>query len=429
MEPRPEPNREATPPLRLRSHMVCRQRERIVGFEEALNREGSRGGRNTEGSRPSEIETRENGNMGVNIPPLLAAHLGRNESGQPLQSSLTSVHGGYQPSTNIGGITLLTQKKFTKMHLAVHNIKKKEGESRRAFVTRYADDTLQILGLHEEQCISGFVYGLRTQSLVEHLSTDLSSTYKGLMEKTYTWIEAREVATNGAPNDRRENSERSRKSSWDNNRGQKGRDRFSPYRAPNHGLLSSLSKIPREILATDKAARSFEQPPHHGHDTNDYRQLRNHIEEAVKSRQLSHLVKGIKKEREESYTKNNEFKGFTFEGKEITFPSRGSNSSAPVIIKAKIFGREVSRVHMDSGSSCKVIYEHCFMKLRPSIRASKIDSKVPLIEFLGEKSRSSGEIPLEITIGDAPLARKETLKFVIVKSNSPYNMLLGRTIM
>ncbi|GKG12249.1 hypothetical protein Tco_0346486, partial [Tanacetum coccineum] len=39
---------------------------RIVGFEEALNREGSRGGRNAEGSRSSEIETRENGNRGVN---------------------------------------------------------------------------------------------------------------------------------------------------------------------------------------------------------------------------------------------------------------------------------------------------------------------------------------------------------------------------
>ncbi|GKC31620.1 reverse transcriptase domain-containing protein [Tanacetum coccineum] len=32
----------------------------------------------------------------------------------------------------------------------------------------------------------------RTRSLVEHLSTDLPSTYKGLMEKTYTWVEARE---------------------------------------------------------------------------------------------------------------------------------------------------------------------------------------------------------------------------------------------
>ncbi|GKE53083.1 hypothetical protein Tco_1488239, partial [Tanacetum coccineum] len=34
-----------------------------------------------------------------------------------------------------------------------------------------------------------------------------------LMEKTYTWIEARKVTTNGAPNDRRDNFKRSRKSS------------------------------------------------------------------------------------------------------------------------------------------------------------------------------------------------------------------------
>ncbi|GJU03165.1 reverse transcriptase domain-containing protein [Tanacetum coccineum] len=105
------------------------------------------------------------------------------------------------------------QKKFTKSHLAVHNIKQREGKRTRAFTTRYTDDTLQILGLHEDQRISGFVHGLRTRSLVEHLSTDLPSTYKGLMEKTYTWIEAREVATNGAPNDRRENFERSKNSS------------------------------------------------------------------------------------------------------------------------------------------------------------------------------------------------------------------------
>ncbi|GKC67669.1 hypothetical protein Tco_1100267 [Tanacetum coccineum] len=167
--------------------------------------------KNVEGSRPSEIEARENGNSGMNLPLLLAAHLGRNESGQPMQSSLTSVYGGHQPSTNIEGISLLTkagsmlnyedlkakfrshfsqQKKFTKTDLAVHNIKQRKGESTMAFAARYTDDTLQILGLHEDR--------------------------------------------------------------------------------------------------------------HHGHDTNDCRQLRSQIKEAVKSRQLSYLVKGIKKERAKS---------------------------------------------------------------------------------------------------------------------------------
>nr|GEW53554.1 retrotransposon protein, putative, Ty3-gypsy subclass [Tanacetum cinerariifolium] len=90
------------------------------------------------------------------------------------------------------------QNKSTKTHLPVRNIKQREGERTRAFATRYTDDTLQIL--------------------------DLPSTYKSLIEKTYTWIVAREVATNGALNDRKEYFKRSKKSSWDNNRGQKGRD-------------------------------------------------------------------------------------------------------------------------------------------------------------------------------------------------------------
>ncbi|GJY87114.1 hypothetical protein Tco_0501742 [Tanacetum coccineum] len=207
------------------------------------------------------------------------------------------------------------QNKFTKTHLAVHNIKQREGESTRAFVTRYTDDTLQILGLYEDQHIFGFVHRLRTRNLVEFLSTDLSTTYKGLMEKIYTWIEARDVATNRAPNDRREGIDRSRKNpSSDNNKGQINRDRFSPYYRSNHGMLSNLSKSPREILATEKVTKTFEQAPclprskqsrdmskychfyeDHGHDTNKCRELTHQIKEAVKLGHLAHLVKGIKK--------------------------------------------------------------------------------------------------------------------------------------
>ncbi|GJV50748.1 hypothetical protein Tco_1446489 [Tanacetum coccineum] len=57
--------------------------------------------------------------------------------------------------------------------------------------------------------------------------------------------------------------------------------------------------------------------------------------------------------------------------KEITFPPVSSiNSSDPVIIKTRISGRQVSRVYMDSGSSWEVIYEHRFLKSKPSIRTA-----------------------------------------------------------
>ncbi|GJW01026.1 reverse transcriptase domain-containing protein [Tanacetum coccineum] len=131
---------------------------------------------------------------------------------------------------------------------------------------------------------------------------------------------------------------------------------------------------------------------------------------------------------EEACTRNSISKIPTFEGREITFPpvTKGSNSLALVVIKANIFGREVGRVHMDSGSSCEVIYEHCFLKLKPYIQASKVDSQVPLVGFSGEKSWAIGEVLLEIRIGDTSLSKSETLNFFIVWSNSPYNMLLGR---
>ncbi|GKC75000.1 hypothetical protein Tco_1125774, partial [Tanacetum coccineum] len=82
---------------------------------------------------------------------------------------------------------------------------------------------------------------------------------------------------------------------------------------------------------------------------------------------------------------------------------------------------------MDNRSSCEIIYEHCFEKLNLAIKATRVDLKTPLVGFLGERSWSVDEIPLEITIGDAPLSRIETLNFINVRFDSSHNMLLGRT--
>nr|GFA91037.1 hypothetical protein [Tanacetum cinerariifolium] len=84
---------------------------------------------------------------------------------------------------------------------------------------------------------------------------------------------------------------------------------------------------------------------------------------------------------------------------------------------------------MDGESSCETIYKSCFKKLNHTIKATKVDLKTPLVGFSGERSWSIGEVFLEITIGDAPFSRTETLNFVIVRSDSLDNMLLGRTMM
>nr|GEW42305.1 putative ribonuclease H-like domain-containing protein [Tanacetum cinerariifolium] len=223
--------------------------------------------RNFKGTRPSKFIAEAIKSQGMSLLSLLAANLG-SENGQPLQSSLTSVYGGPQPSTNTGwnlppnGTHLLhNAQPFLPSNLHPPN----------RLYTTLSREKAKVL----------------KPSLLEFLSTTLPTTYKGLMEKTYTWIKAREVATNGAPNNRKESFDR---------------------------LLSNLSKSPREHLAIEKVAKTFKQPPRlprnkwsrdktkychfhkdHGHDTNQCWELRHQIKEAVKSRQLAHLVKGIQK--------------------------------------------------------------------------------------------------------------------------------------
>nr|GEY66228.1 reverse transcriptase domain-containing protein [Tanacetum cinerariifolium] len=492
MKIRPERTREFTPPLRTRS---------------------------PRGNGPSEARAEENERQEMNLPLLLAAHLGRNEYGQPLRSSLTFVHGGHQSSINTGGNlppngTLLSYhvqpfipnsvpvpNRFVPTHITpysqpsagiingqtpsflflaqtgnpsvggasayspqrgyipqtfpnsniplyngstypvpalmnnyplhtqpmyaqpnmpvylnpyptglfadltgsvtlivrwikdyplldglkmpshvgsydekgdldnlfhlfegviLHNIKQIEGESVRSFATRYTDDTLQILGLDEDQRIFVFVHGLKVRNLVEHLFTNLPSTYKGLMERTYTWIECRK--------------------------------------------------------------------------------LKHQIEEAVKSGRLAHLVKGIKKKKEKVCdTQLGEWKEERKKAKpvethvlmisrkscnprkryaeedynkvgEITFPlvTKDKSLTDPVIIKSYVSMRQVNR---------------------PSIRSLRVDSKTPLVGLFGEYSWPLGEVPLEITVGEGLLTVTKMLNFIIVRSDLPHNLLLGRTAM
>ncbi|GKA74449.1 hypothetical protein Tco_0780751 [Tanacetum coccineum] len=200
-------------------------------------------------------------------------------------------------------------------------------------------------------------------------------------------------------------------------------------------MLSDLSKSPREIFATKNVARSFEQPPcmfgsrrsrdktkycrfhkNHGYNTNQCRELKHQIEEAVKLGQLVHLVKGVKKKEKVSDTQLGEWKKRVKDATpvdapilmirresynpikrpvevnndevgEITFPPLWDISFAyPVMIKAYVSGRQVNMVYLDGDSSCEVIYEQCFLNLKLSIRYLRVDSKIPLVGFPGEKS-------------------------------------------
>nr|GEZ84199.1 reverse transcriptase domain-containing protein [Tanacetum cinerariifolium] len=188
IEPEPEPCREATLTLWLRSLRVHKQRERVVGLKDAPNREGNMRGRNVEGIRPLEIEARKGSVTHfvcwIEDYPLpdglkMSSHVGSYYGKRDPDNFLHLFKGAIcmqkwlmpiachkftytlKDSARIGWniqkvgsilnyedlkakfrLHFNQQKIFTKTHLGVHNNKQREGKSTRAFITRYIDDTL-----------------------------------------------------------------------------------------------------------------------------------------------------------------------------------------------------------------------------------------------------------------------------------------------
>ncbi|GJU08381.1 reverse transcriptase domain-containing protein [Tanacetum coccineum] len=114
---------------------------------------------------------------------------------------------------------------------------------------------------------------------------------------------------------------------------------------------------------------------------------------------------------------------------EISFPSvQGCQLvDSPIIVEALIEGFQVRWIYVDGGSSSEVMYEHCFRNLWTETKARLIESRTPLVGFSEEVNYPMGVINLNVTMGEPGKLRTVTMEFVVVKSHSPYNVILGRT--
>ncbi|GJR07919.1 hypothetical protein Tco_0790571 [Tanacetum coccineum] len=98
----------------------------------------------------------------------------------------------------------------------------------------------------------------------------------------------------------------------------------------------------------------------------------------------------------------------------------------PMIIEAKRGGHCVHRMYVDGGSSSKILYEHCFNRFRPEVRNQMIPATTPLVGFSGEIIWPLGQISLLVKIGDEEHSTFAWMKFMVVRSPSPYNRIIGR---
>ncbi|GKF93024.1 hypothetical protein Tco_0279743 [Tanacetum coccineum] len=83
-------------------------------------------------------------------------------------------------------------------------------------------------------------------------------------------------------------------------------------------------------------------------------------------------------------------------------------------------------MYVDDGSASEILYEHCFSRLRPEIKNQLVPTTTPLIGFSGEIIWAIGQIQLLVKIGDEEHSTSALMNFMVVKSPSPYNGIIGR---
>ncbi|GKF18857.1 hypothetical protein Tco_0063775, partial [Tanacetum coccineum] len=155
-----------------------------------------------------------------------------------------------------------------------------------------------------------------------------------------------------------------------------------------------------------------------GHYINDCIRLRKQLEMALESRKLNHLDKKQKvREATESWMNI-----------PISFLAISSEDipEEPLIVKAEVEGYLVRQVYVDEGSLVEVMFEQCFENLNPKIKASLKETQTDLIGFVEEISKPLGKIELEVCFGNGGLCRRTSMRFIVVRAPSPYNIILGR---
>ncbi|GJV67688.1 reverse transcriptase domain-containing protein [Tanacetum coccineum] len=188
-----------------------------------------------------------------------------------------------------------------------------------------------------------------------------------------------------------------------------------------------------------------------GHSTDDCMQLRKQIDEMIKARKLSQFIKELKQNDKPKAPKKREAFGkdkpltilmiqpwervakpritqsFSPE-KAMSFPplKEEDGTEGPMIIEVEMGGHFVHRVYIDGGASSKVLYEHCFIKLRKEIRDQMVPATTHLIGFNGETIWPLGQIALLVKIGDEVHSTSAWMNFMVIRSPSQHNAIIGR---
>nr|GEY44752.1 reverse transcriptase domain-containing protein [Tanacetum cinerariifolium] len=121
--------------------------------------------------------------------------------------------------------------------------------------------------------------------------------------------------------------------------------------------------------------------------------------------------------------KQDRFTLLTKTPKEILALDKGK-SKPPSLMTISVEKRNASKFY--GGSSSEILYEHCFSKFRQKIKNQLIPANAPLVGFSREIIWPLRHISLLVKVGDEEHSTSAWMNFMVVRSHSPYNGIIGR---
>ncbi|GJT75276.1 hypothetical protein Tco_1042001 [Tanacetum coccineum] len=317
----------------------------------------------------------------------------------------------YSPET-------LEYEKCIRDPIMLHNIKQRDGESTKDFIQRYKSESGNVKGAPECMRISGFMNRITNPELIKRFHEKIPKTVDEMMQVATSFLQGQEAASN--------QERKKAPSAWKHQEGghrqnfKKGggfRSQHKQEKRPDRFTL--LTKTPKEILVLEKG--KFKTPPpmttpvekqnankfyefhgEVGHNTDECNHLRKQIEDMLKAGKLSHLIRELK----QSSGKDQQKKKGETSGKE--------KPQAILIIQSR---QKVIRQKITQSSSPNP--EISF----PSLRDDE-GAEGPLIieaEIGGHQVHQ-----MCIDGGDNEHSTSAWLDFIVVRSTSPHNGIIGR---
>lgn len=95
-----------------------------------------------------------------------------------------------------------------------------------------------------------------------------------------------------------------------------------------------------------------------------------------------------------------------------------------LMFTAVVANFEVARIFVDTGSSVDVIYMDCLKQFNVDFKI--VPTQTDIVRLTGAAIKSIGEVVLPVSLGSFPAIAIGSVRFLIMDTEAPFNIILGR---